>query len=129
MDVRVGNRGALVEGHHVLLGQSLSGFSATSGSGAALQGADDCSGRRLFVVVEVVLGKLDQLESLLFDVLPVGLSVLVSGLLLGLTRISRLILTWISIQLKLGEQMKHRMPKSKAELEDHLTLSSDAYCC
>ena len=110
MDVRVGNGGALVEGHHVLLGQRLSGFSAASGSGAALQGADDGSGWRLFVVVEVVLGKLDQLESLLFDVLPVGFSVLVSGLLLGLTWISRLILTWISIQLELGEQMKHRMP-------------------
>ena len=97
MDVRVGNGGALVEGHHVLLGQRLSGFSATSGSGAALQGADDCSGWRLFVVVEVVLGKLDQLESLLFDVLPVGLSVFVSGLLLGLTWISRLILTWVIV--------------------------------
>ena len=97
MDVRVGNGGALVEGHHVLLGQRLSGFSAVSGSGAALQGADDGSGWRLFVVVEVVLGKLDQLESLLFDVLPVGLSVFVSGLLLGLTWISRLILTWIIV--------------------------------
>ena len=84
MDVRVGDGSALVEGDHVLLGQRISGLAATSGAGAALQGPDDGARRRLLVVVEVVLGELDQLEPLLLNVLAVGLGVLIGGLLMRL---------------------------------------------
>jgi hypothetical protein len=59
---------------------SFKTFSVSCGS-SALESTDDGAGRRLLVVVEVVLRELDQVEALLLFLGRVGLRILVCSLL------------------------------------------------
>ena len=82
MDVRVWNGGSLVIGDHLFLGQHVRAFTAPAPRPcSSLECSDDGSGRRFFVIVEIVFGEFDQIETLFFLVCPVGLGILVGGLL------------------------------------------------
>ena len=62
VNVRVGNRGALVVGHHLFLREHLRSLTAPARR-PSLQSSNDCALRRFFVIVEVVFCELDQVKS------------------------------------------------------------------